>query len=1104
MRKTKVRSRICGGEAWNRVAWLANRLVARLGIVLLAGLVLLASAGGRPASLARAAESSPEAVAEFANAAEIQNNEQFELAALEWEKFLSNFPEDPLAVKARHYLGVCRMQLKQYDEAAKAFSQVTEAPEFEFVEDALLNLGWCQHMLGKAGAGEMHDAAVATLSKLNQQFPTGKFTDQALYFLGESHYAKGRLSEAAKAYYSLVKDHPRSSLRPDGLYAYGVAVEEQKQHKTAGEIYSLFLREFPEHRLAGEVSVRQAESVLQQGDAAAAEKLFAAAAARPNFALADHARMRQAFCLVKQEKFAAAGDLYAAAAQAADKLLAAEAMASAGRSYYRAKQFDAAAEWFDKAIAAGGPDVAEATHWRCRIWLMKKQPDKALAAAQQALTSAEGEFVPALKVDLADALYETPQRRKEAVDLYLAIARDHADRPEAAQSLYNAAFGALELRSFDQARELATRFIEAHPDHVLAPDVRYVLAESELQSGRPAQAEAAYRALLSQFPQHAERLRWTTRLALALYAQKKYREAEETARPLIRDGADAAATEALFIAGASRFHQNDFSGAQALLERVLAADPDFRQADETLLLLSRCAHKQEQLDKAVELVRKLIAQFPDSRLLDQARFRHGEYLYAQEKYAEAESEYALCATTWPESSLAPFALYGQGWSQLKQGKHAAAIEAFTELVTRHGQSSLAADALTARATCRRLSGDFAGAIADIGLRLESPLSGDQKASALYERGLAEAGMKNFAAASATFAEILKGNPDFASADKVLYEQGWAFKSLDKQAEAVATFAALVERFPRSPFAAEAKFHLAEAVYAQGDYAKAAESYSGLLTQLLADAQGGDPASSELGEKAAHKLGWSYFQSKQYEQATGAFQKELEHWPSGALAADARFMLAECLFKQEKYEPALAAFDSLAEARLSSEALADLASLHAGQSAAQLGQWSSSITRLTALIERHPDSVYAAEALYEIGHAQSQLGETDKALKSFDKAAAKELALLKGRGKVSARAYFMAGELHFQNKRFKEAILQFQRVVYGKFVEDVAGWREKSAYEAARCAEVQIASASSAQERSARVADARKSYEWLLKNFPESPLAAEGKKRLAELGAAGAP
>src|SRR5688572_31228422 len=72
----------------------------------------------------KAAASSSEAVLAYREAANFQNNGALEVAAEEWQKFLKNFPKDPLALKAQHYLGICQLQLKQYPAAAATLEAV--------------------------------------------------------------------------------------------------------------------------------------------------------------------------------------------------------------------------------------------------------------------------------------------------------------------------------------------------------------------------------------------------------------------------------------------------------------------------------------------------------------------------------------------------------------------------------------------------------------------------------------------------------------------------------------------------------------------------------------------------------------------------------------------------------------------------------------------------------------------------------------------------------------------------------------------------------------------------------------------------------------------
>src|SRR5919198_847461 len=80
-----------------------------LGCAVGAVVVCAALAGSALGQQQPPAASSSEAVLAFREAANFQNNGAFEVAAEEWQKFLKDFGKDPLATKARHYLGVCQL-----------------------------------------------------------------------------------------------------------------------------------------------------------------------------------------------------------------------------------------------------------------------------------------------------------------------------------------------------------------------------------------------------------------------------------------------------------------------------------------------------------------------------------------------------------------------------------------------------------------------------------------------------------------------------------------------------------------------------------------------------------------------------------------------------------------------------------------------------------------------------------------------------------------------------------------------------------------------------------------------------------------------------------
>jgi len=1040
---------------------------------------------------ANTSQSPPEALNIYSDAANFQNKGEFALAAEDWETFLKRFPNDPLAKKARHYAGVCYLQLKAYDKAAGCFETVLkEDPKFELAEDALLNLGWSRYSLANRDQPQSFAKSAEAFASLVKQFPKGKYADQGLFYLGESLYVMGNKPQATAAYRKLVDEHVRSALRGDGLYALGVTYEEVQQFAEAGKAYDLFLKEYSDHPLQAEVRMRKAETILQAGDLAAAERMFAEAAASKEFASADHALLRQAFCAAQQGKFSEAGKLYAKlAADFPQSSHVPEAILSAGRSFYRANELTDAVTWFQKAIDADQPGAPEAAHWICRVHLKNGTPAKALALAGKLLAKGgESTFVVHLLMDQADALYESRDTQAEALTKYLEIAQQHPTHELAPQALYNAAFAALQLQQYEGGLKHCASFLDQYPEDRLSPDVQYVAADCRLKLNQFAEAETAYRKLLQAHGGHDELSTWQVRLGLVLYLQKKYPEAiaalKEIASGLPQPDQVA---EAQFLIGASQFQLGQFDAAVQALTAALAADAQWRQADETLLYLSRAQRGLNQLDAAKTTLARLIREFPESSLLDQAHYRLGEFAYAASDFPGAIAAYEAVTSKWPNSAFAPYAYYGKGWAHLKAKQFPPGVESFTALISKHAGHALVPEAYFARGMCRRQAGDFANAITDVDAYLKTDPPDPQKSDALYERGLAEVANGNLEQATKSFEALLASNKEYANAASVLYELAWTYTNRKQADQATAAFAKLATDHPQSPLAAEASLHVAEDRYDKQQLDDAAKFYAAAKQA----AQRG-----EIGERATHKLAWTYFRQNKFGEALSEFGEQLQAYPEGELAADGLFMKAETLFKLERYADAVAAFDAARQKPSSDLQKQVLALLHAGQSAAQTKKWQDSLQLLDQIPTKFAESPYLAEAFYERGWARQNLNQLDDAAQDY--AAAAE----RSRGLVGARAQFMLGEVYFQQKKFDEAIGKFKRVMYGyggdSAAEEIKPWQALSAYEAGRCAEVQIQGEADAARKEQLIADAKASFAYVVERHPQHEKAALARDRLAAL------
>ena len=170
-----------------------------------------------------------------------------------------------------------------------------------------------------------------------------------------------------------------------------------------------------------------------------------------------------------------------------------------------------------------------------------------------------------------------------------------------------------------------------------------------------AQAMAAYRAYLEvagAAPQRPEVMRRLADLEMDLADRKS---------------ADGGATP-------------DYKAAVAQYEKVLKEHPKAPGNDRVLYQLARAQEQGGDLEAALKTLTRVAKDYPDTLHRDEVHFRRGELLFATRDYAGAGEAYA---TVLKSSATTPFterALYMRGWSLFKQAKLDAALEAFFKVL----------------------------------------------------------------------------------------------------------------------------------------------------------------------------------------------------------------------------------------------------------------------------------------------------------------------------------------------------------------------------------------------------------------------------------------
>lgn len=104
-----------------------------------------------------------------------------------------------------------------------------------------------------------YDDAIRGFNAMLAKYPQGNYSDNALYWTGESYNIKKDYASALSNYRTLLEKFPSSPKVPDALLKTGMILQDQKKTEQARTAYNRVIKEFP-----NSTSATQARSRLAQ------------------------------------------------------------------------------------------------------------------------------------------------------------------------------------------------------------------------------------------------------------------------------------------------------------------------------------------------------------------------------------------------------------------------------------------------------------------------------------------------------------------------------------------------------------------------------------------------------------------------------------------------------------------------------------------------------------------------------------------------------------------------------------------------------------------------------------------------------------------------
>jgi len=277
--------------------------------------------------------------------------------------------------------------------------------------------------------------------------------------------------------------------------------------------------------------------------------------------------------------------------------------------------------------------------------------------------------------------------------------------------------------------------------------------------------------------------------------------------------------------------------------------------------------------------------------------------------------------------------------------------------------------------------------------------------------------KNYQAALESLAKINNKTAEMQSAwQRVAYFRGLELYNNLKFEESVAAFDQVAEmKAYDKEIRAMANYWKGEALYKQEKYADAANAYNNLLTT---------PGAYSLPEYKTcyYNIGYCHFKSKDYIKSADWFRKYTEKTDDADTAklADSYIRIGDCYFVSSKFGDAALFYGMAADLNVFD---VEYALFQKGFALGLDKDMDGKIRTMSSLLQQFPQSVYAADALFERARAYTIIDSTQLAIDDF-----RTLAKNYPNSSYAVKSILQTGLLYYADGQNYLAVDNFKDVI----------------------------------------------------------------------------
>ena len=804
---------------------------------------------------------------------------------------------------------------------------------------------------------------------------------------------------------------PKATIAEEQDYAFAYGLYKDGLFQLAGEELSKFIDRYPSSLKQPDAHFLRTECLFQQEQYDLAVKGFADFVRRfPSSNMTDNAYFRLGDTNVKLKKTDDAISAYKAVMEGhGESPLAGEAAYWIGELFFKQSEYEKAAKYYLLSYENYPNNRLRDFALYSVAWTNQRRGDHAKAATTYRKVVQEfpqSSLTAASKVRIGECYYHLKEY-KHAIEELSASRSTIEPADQKAEADYLIAESFYHLNEFESARKEYEAFLGSYPGHKLTREVRYTLGWTMLKQKDFSKAAETFGTLVdtSDALAHAalyrkgvsEKLQGNREIALRsftrafadhpngdfadnalfdagmiLFEQKKSQEAQAFFSRLVKEyPASDVVSDSYQMLAESLIGEGDYEGARAAFQSALTkGNPPFEGKVTSSYQVGWCLYKLKKYKEAARQFSGFIETYPQHPRSVEAKYWLAESEYGAANYRAALKQYQAIADKQGHARREE-GMYGVGWSNYRLNDYNKAITAFERLVATYPSGKFSFDAR---------------------LRL-----GD---SYFY--------LKDYRKAAGVYRAVVRLFPKKEETDYAYYQLAQSYFRMNDHEQATQQFTSLITTVPKSALADDAQYALGWIQFQKKQYEEAIKEFQKLSAMY---------PESELIPRTLYSLGDAYYNLKRFTSAEESYREVLRRFPKSTYVFDAINGLQYCLVAQGKQDDAIAVIDSYIKENSGSQAAEQL-SLKKGDLLYGQKQFERAATAYREFVERYPQSIQRATALYWLAKSLDELNKISEAAAAYEQAASTKSAS----EKIVANALIDAISLYLKEKNYQQAFI----------------------------------------------------------------------------------